>query len=252
MLDQMRRHASSWAIKAALGLIIFTFILFFGWSRVSNRYEDAHLYVAAVDGQGIPRRKFDNLYQASVDQLRQNISGNLPANMEELLRGNVLDQLVTREILVRYARDLGLTVSDEEVAHYIQNNTGLFADGKFDLKAYEQNYLPTYRQRNGEDFEEAIRRDLLIEKVQVLVMAAYGPWEAELDDSLDQIEKARKASEPKQAKAEKKTGKDKGKTPETEPESAPLAPQVTSASPLDLFTDWVQDLRQKTKVETYQ
>ena len=245
----MRRHASSWAIKAALGIIIFTFILFFGWSRVSNRYQDAQMYVAAVNGRGIPRRKFDNLYQTSLDQLRQNISGNLPANMEELLRSNVLDQLVTREILVRYAKDMGLTVSDEEVAKYIQNNTDLFADGKFDLKTYEQNFLPSYRQRNGEDFEEAVRRDLLIEKVQTLVMSAYGPWESELDASLDEIEKARQGSETKKAKADKKT---KGKSPETEPESEPVASQVTSASPLDLFSDWVQDLRQKTKVEIYE
>lgn len=250
MLDQMRRHASSWAIKAALGIIIFTFILFFGWSRVSTRYQDAHIYVAAVDGQGIPRRKYDNLYQASLDRLRQNISGNLPTNMEDFLKNNVLDQLVTREILVSYAKSLGLSVSDEEVAEYIRNNTALFADGKFDLKAYEQNFLPTYRQRNGEDFEEAIRRDLIIEKVQTLVMAAYGPWETELDASLDKIQadqKEKKTPETKTAKNDKKS-----KAPETEPESSPLASQVTSASPLDLFNDWVQDLRQKTKVETYE
>jgi SurA-like protein len=245
MLDQLRRHAANWVVKTTLAVIIFTFILFFGWSRVANRYQDAHMYVAVVDGEGISRRKYDAMYQESVDRLRENISGNLPANMDEILRRNVLDQLITREIIARYAKQLGLTVTDEEVAQYIRNNTGLFADGKFDLQTYERNFLPSYRRQTGEDFEEAIRRDLLIEKMQTLVMTLYEPWESELDESLDKIQ----GEMQKLQKTDVKIGKNKG--PESNPESNPLAPSVTSASPLDLFTDWVQDLRQKTKVETY-
>ncbi|HSA58127.1 MAG TPA: SurA N-terminal domain-containing protein [bacterium] len=216
MLDEIRRHAANWVVKATLGVIIFTFIAFFGWSRVANRYQDAHLYVASVGGQGIPRKKYENLMQETVERLRQDISGNLPENMEEILKGNVLDQLVTRELAARYGHELGLTVSDEEVAEFIRNNTGLFAAGNFDLKAYENNFLPDYRRRNGEDFENAVRRDLLIEKTQTVVTAAFGPWESELDRSLEE-----KSS------------------------------SITSTSPIDLFGDWLEIQRQKTKIETY-
>jgi hypothetical protein len=225
VLDELRKHATHWVVKGTLAVIILTFILFFGWSRIADQTQDAHLYVAAVEGDGIPRRKYDNMVRASLDQLRQNISGNLPENMESLLRNNVLDQLVTREVVVRYARDLGLSVSDEEVAGFIRNNTGLFADGNFDLKAYERNFLPSYRQKNGEEFEDAVRRDLLVEKAQTLMMALFGPWEDELGASLEELQKAEQAAARK--------------------------PSVSSASPLDLFADWVQDRRHKTKIETY-
>lgn len=217
MLGQLRTHASNWVVKATLGIIIFTFIAFFGWSQIANRSQDTRLYVASVDGRGIPRRKYDNLVQETLERLRQNISGELPENMDQILRGNVLDQLVTRELAARYGHDLGLTVSDEEVAEFIRNNTGLFAGGNFDLKAYESNFLPDYRRRTGEDFEDAIRRDLLIERTQTVVTAAFGPWESELDQSL----------------AEKSSS-------------------ISSASPLDLFADWLEIRRQKAKIESYQ
>jgi FKBP-type peptidyl-prolyl cis-trans isomerase (trigger factor) len=217
MLDQLRRHAASWVIKATLGLIIFSFIAFFGWSRIADRYQDARLYVASVDGRPIPRRKYDNMVQETVERLRQNVSGNLPENMEQVLRNNVLDQLVARELVAALGREMGLTVSDEEVASYIRNNTSLFADGTFDLTAYEQRFLPNYRQRNGEDFEEAVRRDLLIEKTQLVLEAAFGPWEKELDRSLEEKSSA-----------------------------------VTSASPLDLLAGWVEARRQKAEIEIHQ
>ncbi len=217
MLDQLRTHASNWVVKATLGIIIFTFIAFFGWSQMADQTQDTRLYVASVDGQGIPRRKYDSMVQETVERMRQNISGNLPENMEQILRGNVLDQLVTRELAAGYGQDMGLRVADEEVAEYIHNNTGLFAAGNFDLKAYENNFLPNYRQRTGENFEDAIRRDLLIEKTQTVLTAAFDPWEKELDRSLEE-----KSS------------------------------SVSSASPLDLFADWLEVRRQKTKIETYQ
>lgn len=220
MLEQLRKHATNWVVKGTLAIIILTFILFFGWSRISDRYQDAHLYVAVVDGEGIPRRKFENMVEASRDRLRQSIEGSLPETMEDLLRKNVLDQLVTREVIVQFAGRLGLSVSDEEVADAIRNHTDLFQGGAFDLHAYERNFLPAYRQRYGEEFEDSIRRDLLIEKTQALMLTLYVPWEKELDSSLQETQKS---------------------------ESQPVA----SASPLDLFSDWIQDLRQKTEIQTY-
>lgn len=233
MLDEIRKHAANWVVKSVLGVIIFTFIAFFGWSRVANKYQDAHLYVAAVNGEGIPRRKYDTMVQKALADLRTNISGNLPENLETMLQNNVLDQLVARALVIRSAKDMGLTVSDDEVAKFIRNNTGLFANGDLDLKAYERNFLPSYRQKNGEDFEDAVRNDLLSEKVQTLMMTLYGPWQDELDDSLQDILKKNPAPIAKSA------------------ETAPLAPQVSSASPLDLFSDWIDHYRQETKVDVY-
>lgn len=232
MLEEIRKHSANWVVKTVLAVIIFTFIAFFGWSSVADRYQDARLYVAAINGEGIPRAKFNLMVEKSLEDLKTNISGTLPANLEDMLRNNVLDQLVTRSLVVKSAQDMGLTVSDEEIANYIRNQSGLFAGGNFDLKSYERNFLPNYRQRNGEEFEEAVRRDLLSEKAQTLVMTVYGPWQQELDASLSEIQKS-KAETQKAA------------------ETSPLATPATSASPLDLFADWIDHYRQEAKVTLY-
>ena len=185
MLDQLRRHATSWMVKGTLTLIILTFIFFFGYSQFFSDVRNERDFVAVVGDKGIPRRRYNLAVQQGLDRMREGLKGEMPAEIEGFLKKNVLDQLVSRELAVRYAERLGARVSDEEIAAAIRSDKNLFPDGLFDPAVYEKNFLPYYRQRFGEEFEEAVGRDLLIQKVQLLLPALFAPWQQEIQSTLD-------------------------------------------------------------------
>lgn len=185
MLDRLRRHASSWLVKGVLTLIILTFIFFFGYTRIASRYQTEANYIAKIGAQGIPRRRFEATFQESLDRLREGLKGEtIPTNLETILRQSVIDQLVSRELLVQYGERLGLSVSDDEVARTIRADQNLFPEGRFDIASYEERFLPYYRYRYGEEFEEMVARDLMVQKVQILLPAFFSPWQEELKSNL--------------------------------------------------------------------
>ena len=226
MLAQLRYHAHSWLIKTVLGLIIFSFILFFGYSRLSSRYEDARNYVAVVGGKPILRKKFDINYQATLDRMKENLKGSLPENMEGFLRQNVLSQLISRELLTQYAEFLGFSVSDEELAKTIREDKNIFPDGKFDLTTYADRFLPYYKKAYGENYEDVLSRQLLIDKLQAFSSALFSPWSQDLETSLNIIHSDMKKKEP-----------------ETKPATS------TTMDTMDLFSLWLNDFREKIKIE---
>ena len=141
--------------------------------------------------------------------------------------------------MAQYTTQLPLAVSDEEVANAIKDDKNIFPDGKFDLITYREKFLPFYRTSYGENFEEVIRKQLVIEKMGVLMDQLYGSWNQELQKSLDPINKAH-------AETPKKTGKTaKAETPETVPHT------ISSIDPSALFTLWLDRYRDQVKTENY-
>ncbi len=184
MLGQLRKHASSWLVKVVLTTIILTFIFFFGYTEFMNSQRQGQQFIALVGSDGIPRRKFEAYFQDSLEKMRGDMGGTLPETMERFLRENVLHQLVTRELAAQYATQMGLRVSDGEVAEAIRSDKGLFPNGNADLTAYEERFRPYYRQKYGEDFEAVVERDLLIDRFQSLATNLFSGWNRELERSL--------------------------------------------------------------------
>ena len=214
-------------IKTVLGLIIFSFILFFGYSRVSSRYQDARNYVAVVGGKPILRKKFDIHYQATLDRMKESMKGgSLPENMEGFLRQNVMNQLISRELLTQYAQFLGFSISDEELAKAIREDKNISPDGKFDLTTYEDRFLPYYKKAYGENYEDVLSRQLLIDKLQAFSFALFSPWNQDLETSLNSIH-----------------ADIKKKQPETTPATS------TTMDTMDLFSLWLSHFREKIKIE---
>ncbi len=224
MLDTLRKHSSSWLVKTALTLIILSFMLFFGYTRVASKQYESQIYIAVVGKTGIPKRKFQMTVDAAMERMRGNLKGNVPENFSSFLSENVLQQLIQREVLCQFAQSLGLTVADDEIATTIRTDKSLFPEGRFDLKTYEEKFLPYYKQRYGDDFEKVIEKEILVSKVQSTLFALFDPWQKELADSLDKIEKA------------------KGPPP-------PTAVNTTSVE--ELLTPWLNDFKETLNVEIF-
>ena len=162
MLDLMRRKAQSPYIQATIVIIILVFVF---WGVGTNKGPGRN-NAATVNGQAITYRDYQQAYERTSNQYRQQLGGTLPESLKKMLNipQRVINQLVERALLLQGAQQMGLRVSDEEIRKTIQT-MGSFqnANGTFDVARYKE-VLASSRMTPA-NFESSIRTDLLTDKV---------------------------------------------------------------------------------------
>ncbi len=135
MLDLMRKHATSWIIKVALGGIIVVFVFWYGWSGPTEKSRD---FVAKVNDDVITYDQYRNAYEAELEKIRMRFKGGIPSElMEKLnLKKNVLQAMIDRQLLLQEAKKLGLTVTDQDLIDDLKYNPMFQRDGAFDENIY--------------------------------------------------------------------------------------------------------------------
>lgn len=184
MLAFLRRNAGSRLIKLLLGGVALSFVIGFGAISYLNRSSNGPSgptadVVATVGDRPIPRETF----LRQLERVRQNYTDQgLPADSEifssAFFLRSVLSSLVDQTVLRLSATDLGLSVSDAEVAEYIRSSGSFNEGGRFN-----KDRLLNYLRRAGisvEEFEESIRFELLGEKVSNLLQASVFVTEDEM------------------------------------------------------------------------
>ena len=120
---------------------------------------------AIVNGTNISVREFRNFYDAMIR--------NVPEEQKEIysviVRQNVIQQLVTRELLSQFLEESGFVVSKRELRDRIVS-LPFFQGQKFNRLLYE-NFLRQI-QSSPEDFETNISKDILLERFQRLVSSS--------------------------------------------------------------------------------
>ncbi len=174
MLDVMRRHAKSTAIKILFWIIIAVFVL---WGVGSFSGGDS-LYAATVNGDTITPRDVRRT-ALQLERFYQQIYGqNLTPELAKALdfKGRALDQMINASLMRQEATRLGFSVSDEEVRTSIESIEGLNVDGKFQRETYFR-YLRSQGMSPAE-FEDQQRDRLLVQKMQDLVVGSIRKDEA--------------------------------------------------------------------------
>ncbi|MCE1695219.1 SurA N-terminal domain-containing protein, partial [Enterobacter hormaechei] len=89
------------------------------------------------------------------------------------LRLQSLERLINATLIEQYARKLGLSASDNQVAQEIRNLPFLQTDGQFDNKKYQE-YLNWLAQSNVslDSLAEQIRQELINRQLQQAVIGA--------------------------------------------------------------------------------
>jgi peptidyl-prolyl cis-trans isomerase D len=169
VLDLMRKHARSWLIKIALGGIIIVFIFFFGWGGPTERQQN---YVAKVNDTVISDEQFYAVYESELEKLRLRFKGTVPADLVEKLnlKKTIVQDMVSRIVLVQEAQRLGLFVTDEDLVREIRTNPMFQRDGAFDEGLYRA-YLNAIKLSSAA-FETSRRQDLLAQQVARLLTDA--------------------------------------------------------------------------------
>ncbi|MCP1312746.1 SurA N-terminal domain-containing protein [Halomonas sp. 707D7] len=146
MLQSIRNGSRSWGAKIIIGLMVAAMALFGVESLFSAFGRDPN-QVASVNGEPILRQ------QVELEVQRALRSGQVPPEQERALRNDVLDQLITQELLSQYAEEGGFHLSDDQLDQVIvtlpefQDEQGRFNPDIFRNQLGRAGYTPmAFRQ----------------------------------------------------------------------------------------------------------
>jgi peptidyl-prolyl cis-trans isomerase D len=165
MLSLMRKHAGSWLIKVALGAIVIVFVF---WGVGSYRAQRGNR-VAVVNGAVISLDEYRDSYDQLLEQYRNQFGDAL--NQELLntlnLKEQALNQLINRRLILQETSRLKLHATNEELARAIQKMGAFQNNGRFDPRLYQR--VLALNRLTPELFEESLKQDLLLQKMQGIV-----------------------------------------------------------------------------------
>ncbi len=186
MLSFLRRHGKSKAIKILYLAIAVSFIIGFGAAgyvvkrmRRNPQQFEQDTWVAKVDGveidmqtlnttvRGLERQYRDMFGEASAQLLKQM---DLPAL--------ALEKLISERIVEKVAADLGLVVTDTELADTIYRMSAFQENGRFNRQRYVE-VLRRYRMTPVQ-FENEHRRELLAQKLRQLIASTVKVADSEV------------------------------------------------------------------------
>jgi peptidyl-prolyl cis-trans isomerase D len=185
MLDRMRRH-KAW-LKWSLGVVVVTFVLLYVPSFLTPPGAGAALTdaVASVEGNRITVLAYQRAYEGQVAQLRQSMGEQFSDQMIKQfgLPQRIIQQLVGEEAILVEAQRLGFRVSDAELSERIQRMPQLQENGRF--VGYDKYRMFIAYQRpplRVDEFEDAVRKSIVMEKFQTAATAWVRVTDSEADE----------------------------------------------------------------------
>lgn len=165
ILESMRTGSDSTLMQIVLAAVVVSFV---GWG-VGAGSGNTTQTIATVNGDTISGVEFNRAYRMAEQQRSQRSKGGISEDEREQLREKVVQDLVRQRAMLQEARQLGLEVSAAEIAEELFSYSFLLDEnGVFDKRAFD-NFL----RRQGltrADFEEQIREELTIRKLQGLMI----------------------------------------------------------------------------------
>jgi peptidyl-prolyl cis-trans isomerase D len=127
---------------------------------------------ATVNGTEITLREFARAYTNQLEYFRSQGSAIPDTLARQLgLPTQVLDQLITRELVSQEAERQGITASDTEVRDVIWKSPEFQVNGKFDEARYRE-IVSTYLRRTLPEYENELRRWLGAQKLLETVVSS--------------------------------------------------------------------------------
>ncbi len=168
MLGQLRTHAKSWLTKFILGAMAVGLIFYFGYTGLKESQTSSNpslQVIARVNGERITLGSFEQLYGSKIKNFGFTPE-TIPPSAREMIRQNILKQLIETKLFAEQAKKIGLTISDKELAETITSVPMLHTSGVFNKKGYLEIFKPSFERETGEDFEKTLREELLAGKFE--------------------------------------------------------------------------------------
>ncbi len=170
MIEWMQKHKKWLIVTIWIATIAFIGAGGFAWGVYD--YSLSGDSVAKVGKITISKAEYMMRYQEEFDERNKRLGGDFDeAQAKNMgLDTYVLNGLISNALIRNYALDLGLRVSDEELAHEISSSKDfdfLKTDGVFDIAKYDA-FIAAQGMKK-QYFEERVRDSILTKKVVALL-----------------------------------------------------------------------------------
>ena len=157
MITWMQTHKKWLIVTIWVATIAFVGAGFVGWGAYS--YGKKQDEVARIKDTSIKVKDIQEIYSRLYNQLNQIMGGKLDeATAKKFgLERQAFKEALKTAMLVQFAKDNGLYITDEELAKALIEIPAFQKDGKFDKKLYKQ-YLTNTRQ-TAEEFESNLKKN---------------------------------------------------------------------------------------------
>lgn len=138
MLQKMREQTQGLGFKLIVGLLILVLAVF-GFGGF-NLFANNDPQVASVNGTDISQAQLINETQREQQRMAAQFGQDFDPNLIDpaALQGQVLNRLISQELLAQKAQDLGLGASPKAVGASIRNNPNFQIAGEFDEETYRR------------------------------------------------------------------------------------------------------------------
>ncbi|RTZ72918.1 MAG: peptidylprolyl isomerase [Gammaproteobacteria bacterium] len=179
MLLAIREKAQGWFAWLIVAFITIPFAL---WGIQSYLGVGEEPVVASVDGTDITQREVEQQVRQMRERLRTQLGKSYRPELfsDEMLRKQVVEQLVNEAVLRETVKAWNLRVSDDFVRRYIRSIPYFQTNGKFNVEAY--NIAVRNQGMTQRSFEESVRMDLVMEQLQRGIIASALATDREVND----------------------------------------------------------------------
>lgn len=158
MLTVMRRHVS-WGLKVILGIIALSFIFYFGYNQLGGQ-QGREAAVLLVGKEPITSAWFQFFYNEALKRSQEEFKeSQVPDFVLKMVQEQTRQQLVFRNLMKQFATQLGIHVTDRELAETIAG------EKDFDPISYKD-FLKGFFYRNAFAYEDLLREELQVGKFQ--------------------------------------------------------------------------------------
>jgi len=177
MLQTIRDRAQGIVVWTIVGLIIITFALFGLSSYLSGGSKSN---IAEVNGSEITQTQLTRAQQNYLQRMQQMLGKNFNPDMfdNDMVKQQVLQGLITREVIQQHVKDVGLQPAAQQVVSYIQSFPAFQEDGHFSNERYKQ--VLRVQGIAPEQFEHDVASDLAVAQMRNGIIQSAFVTQAEL------------------------------------------------------------------------
>ena len=164
MITWMQKHRKYLVITIWISTIAFIGAGFVGWGQFDLNM-DRSKSIAKVGDRVVTIREFQLTYSNIYNYYNRMFKGQLTKEKAKELgiENQVYITLINNALLLNYADELGLLVTDDEVKEALKNNNNFKKEGKFSKEIYYR-VLKSIGMKPKE-YEESLRKELLLTKL---------------------------------------------------------------------------------------
>ena len=177
MIKLMREasHSYPWLLKSAMGILALAFVITMGWWGFG---EQTGSVVASVGELTVSRDEFRRAYENTYRFYKDKVPGEFK---DETIKQLVVDQLIDNRTWLIAAKNMGLTVADDELREAIMQIPEFQKNGSFNSEVYKQ--LLAANHLTPSTFEAIEAKELLGAKAKMIIRDAVALTPAELAEA---------------------------------------------------------------------